>query len=91
MPAAINGVPADEHIGKTVDQVLPEMSDTILPYLRSVLMTGTPILGIEMVGRTPANREAVHDYLVSYYPVRGRDGTMLGVGVVVVDIWGAMR
>ncbi len=43
--ADINGVPVEEHIGRTVREVLPHIAEIIEPQLRQVIETGESITG----------------------------------------------
>ena len=83
--AALNGVPAEEHIGRTAGQVIPAIAEKVEPLLRSVLESGEPVLGKELRGATAATPEERY-WLASYYPVRSGDGEMIGVGAVVADL-----
>ena len=83
--AALNGVPAEEHVGRTVGQVIPAIADQVEPLLRSVLESGEPVLGEELRGATAATPEERY-WLASYYPVRSGDGEVIGVGAVVADL-----
>jgi PAS domain S-box-containing protein len=82
--AAINGRPIEEHIGRRIDEVLPEFADALVPVYREVLETGEAILEREIV-REVRESSHVRHVLASWFPVR-MDGAIVGVGAVVVDI-----
>ena len=84
--ASINGLPVEQHLGKTLREVLPEMSVVLEPLLQRVIDTGKPILDLEISGLTPADLSHQHHWLVSFYPVRMQEGELLGVGVLVSEI-----
>jgi PAS domain S-box-containing protein len=84
--AQINGLPAEEHIGRSLRDVLGELAQTIEPYHRHVLETGEPILDLAVEGRTAAAPEETRNWLVSYYPVRDAGDAVIGVGVVITDV-----
>jgi PAS domain S-box-containing protein len=84
--AAINGLSVEQHLGKTLRQVLPEMSKILEPLLQRVIDTGEPIIDLEISGETPADLSHQHHWLVSFYPVRMQEGELLGVGVLVSEI-----
>ncbi|MFL5945641.1 MAG: GAF domain-containing protein [Gaiellaceae bacterium] len=85
--AGINGIPAEEHFGRTLRDVLgDELAEGIEPYHRQVLETGEPILDLPTIGRTAAAPEEVRNWLVSYYPVRDAGDAVIGVGVVITDV-----
>lgn len=82
--AAINGVPAEAHIGRTVTEVLPEMDQTVTECLARVVRTGD-VVNTEATGKTAASGEP-RTWLTNYAPVRSRDGGITGVSAVVLDI-----
>lgn len=84
--AAINGVSASEHIGRTIWEVVPEMAEAVAPKYLKVIETGEPIVDDEVSGITPAAPLEIRDYLASYYPVKDEHGKVLGVTAVVKDI-----
>jgi len=84
--AAINGLPSDEHFGRTLRDVLgEELASEIEPLHRQVLETGEPILDLQMELSGPTTQE-IRNLLVSYYPVLDIDDTKIGVGVVITDV-----
>jgi len=85
--AQINGLPAEEHYGRSLRDVLgDELASTIEPYHRRVLETGEPLLELAIQGETAALPGNPRDWLVSYYPVRDAFGDIIGVGVVITDV-----
>jgi PAS domain S-box-containing protein len=84
--AAINGRPREEHLGRTLPEVLPELADTLVPIYREVLATGRPIIERELTAQHPETG-AIRHILASWFPVNA-GGAIAGVGVVVVDITG---
>ena len=82
--AAINGRPAEEHIGRRIEEVLPELADVLVPIYRRVLETGEPVLDRELTAELPS-RGHVRHVLASWFPVRVA-GDIAGVGAVVIDI-----
>ena len=89
--AEINGVPIEDHIGRTVAEVLPEMDPRVTEELRRVLETGTPKVDVEFVGATPASGEAQRTFSSGIYPVRDAVGNVTGVGAVIIDITARRR
>jgi len=84
--AEINGKTVEEHLGRTLREVLPELADIIEPRYRRVIETGEPVLNIEMSAATAANAGVVRHFILSYYPIKDNDGKVLGVNGVVVEI-----
>ncbi|HEX6663979.1 MAG TPA: GAF domain-containing protein [Gaiellaceae bacterium] len=84
--AAFNGLPADDHVGRSLRDVLGDLADAIEPYHRSVLETGEPVLDLEVGGHSAQSPDELRAWLVSYYPVKSAAGETLGVGVVITDV-----
>ncbi|MFD5544453.1 SpoIIE family protein phosphatase [Streptomyces sp. NPDC127079] len=83
----IDGVPAEEHIGRHLRETLPLPDiDTVESALRQVLTTGTPLLDQYHVGRTPADPEHDHAWSLSFYRLEDPGGRTLGAATSVVDV-----
>ncbi|MEU3196701.1 SpoIIE family protein phosphatase [Streptomyces sp. NPDC006996] len=83
----INGIPAAQHLGRTMREVLPHLdADTIEGAARQVLDTGRPLIDRFTSGRTPADPDEDHAWSVSLYRLENALATVLGVAVSVVDI-----
>jgi PAS domain S-box-containing protein/putative nucleotidyltransferase with HDIG domain len=85
MAAATNGHSPEEHLGRTVAEVVPNLWSQIEPVYRQVLDGGEAIRNVEITGDTEASHGHIRTWLVSFYPVRAR-ATIIGIGVVSVDI-----
>ncbi|PZV13907.1 MAG: hybrid sensor histidine kinase/response regulator [Leptolyngbya sp.] len=84
--AETNGVPAADHIGKSIREVLPQLASVLEPMFQNILDTGNPILDYELVGETPKQPGVMRYWLASYYPLLDESGTIFGVGGVVIEI-----
>ncbi|ATB28040.1 ATP-binding protein [Melittangium boletus] len=84
--AEINGLSVDAHRGRTVEEVFGERAEWLVPLLRHVLETGEVYRGDEFSGCIAREPGALRHWVGDYFPVRARDGRMLGVGCVVVDV-----
>ncbi|MBT3152522.1 SpoIIE family protein phosphatase [Streptomyces sp. CHD11] len=83
----INGIPAEQHLGRTMREVLPQLeADTIETAAHHVLDTGRPVIDRFTTGRTPADPDEDHAWSVSLYRLENSLGTVLGVAISVVDI-----
>ncbi|WP_037854004.1 SpoIIE family protein phosphatase [Streptomyces sp. NRRL S-340] len=83
----IDGVSAEEHIGRTVPEVLVQVdAEAVESAARRVLETGRSVVDVFAVGRTPADPDSDHAWSVSMYRLEDAVGTPLGVAVSVVDI-----
>ena len=80
--AELNAVRAEDHIGRTIRDVIPHLADTIEGLHAEVLATGEPLRDVQIKGSTRGAPDRT--WLVSYLPVEveGRRA----VGVVLVDM-----
>ncbi len=83
--ASINGAPVEEHLGRTVAELMPTVRPRVARLCRRVLETGRPLLDQEIVGEAGGVSEGGPAWLMSLYPVEV-DGALIGVGMVVVDV-----
>jgi len=81
--AAITGKPVEEHIGRSLAEVIPEVARVSEPVYRRVLETGEAVLDLEMTTSTPAWSGTA---LVNRSPVKNGSGNVVGVSTVVQDI-----
>lgn len=84
--AELSGRPVDDHFGRTVREILPELADAIEPSLRQVLATGEPVFDLELRGRHPVRPKEDFVALLSHFPLTQEDGTIYGVSTVFHDI-----
>lgn len=66
----INGIDANEHLGKTVAEIIPGLSERVIPMIQDVLKTGRSYTNIPFSGYTPYNAQKFVAGILSYYPVR---------------------
>ncbi|MTJ46632.1 PAS domain S-box protein [Dolichospermum sp. UHCC 0259] len=69
--ADINGYPIETHLGKSVMELIPEISARILPLLQTILDTKQPICNLEISSPAPSQPEMIGYWLVSYFPILG--------------------
>jgi PAS domain S-box-containing protein len=82
--AEVSGIPADQQIGRTTQELVPDLWPQIEPLYRHILETGEPILNLETEGVALSTRLGGY-WLSSFFPVL-RGPEVMGIGLVVVDI-----
>ncbi|MFF3456908.1 SpoIIE family protein phosphatase [Streptomyces sp. NPDC002730] len=82
----MNGVPAAEHVGRHVHEVLPFLDESFEATMRAVLDTGTPVVDQYTVGRTPADPDNEHAWSISFHRLEAPNGKVLGVVTSSVDV-----
>jgi len=84
--AEMNGPSRDDHIGRSVWDILPNLRDQAEPALRRVLDHGETLTDIQLSGETPARPGEQRHWIEMFYPVRGTDGAVEGVGICCRDV-----
>jgi PAS domain S-box-containing protein len=84
--AEMNGVPAEDHIGRTPWEVVPELAGQAEALLRQVLETGQPIRNVEVSGETPAQPGVLRTWLEHWLPLKDAEGKVIGINVVAEEI-----
>jgi PAS domain S-box-containing protein len=81
-----NGIPADQHIGRTVREIIPSIAGEVETVCRELFATGKPRLNVEMTGETVTQAGFRRTWLNSYFPLKELNGECIGVNVVVQDL-----
>lgn len=84
--ARMNGRPPAEHIGKTLEEMIPGFAPQVAPLYRRVLESGEPILDTELHADLGADAGGVRHWAVSYHPYTSSEGAILGVITIVQEI-----
>jgi PAS domain S-box-containing protein len=84
--AAINGVAADDHIGRTIRDVLSDQAPSVEPIIDRIFETGEAIRDLEVSGQTPQQPGKIRHWLAGFYPVPGTRGGIDAVGAWVIEI-----
>jgi PAS domain S-box-containing protein len=88
--ARMNGVPVEEHLGRTVHEVLGEHGAEAERLTREVVEHRVP-LQFEMAVRLPGAAGEERHFEATYFPVFAPSEQLLGVGAVVRDVSGRHR
>jgi PAS domain S-box-containing protein len=84
--AAINGIPAKDHIGKTVAEVLPNFEPLVRKHFEDCLRSAKSNVQFEITGETPAAPGVQRTWMESWFPVLDEDGRAVGVGAIVEEV-----
>jgi formate hydrogenlyase transcriptional activator len=82
--AVMSGVPASEHFGKTLAQVLRSIAGELEPYVHRARAEGQPILNVEIRAMHPIRRTEVQ-WRLHLFPIRHDQGKAR-VGIVASDL-----
>jgi PAS domain S-box-containing protein len=89
--AEINGLPAEDHLGRTITEVVPDVAEAAVPVFQSVVKTGVAVVDYEFRGETPRQPGVERIWRESIYPVRTSDGEVSAVLVVVKEVTAEVR
>jgi len=82
--AAMNGHTMEEHLGRTVAEMIPEIFPLVEPDVLRAL-NGESVSGVELT-KPASGPNAGQSILQSYEPARDEGGEIVGVSVALVDI-----
>jgi EAL domain-containing protein (putative c-di-GMP-specific phosphodiesterase class I) len=83
--ADLNGAPAGAHIGRKVQEMIPDLFTRIQPFLLRAL-GGEAIEGVEAFKLSPDSGSPDKTLLVSYQPAFNETRKVIGISVAVMDI-----
>ena len=84
--AEINGMGVEEHLGKRVREVIPDLADQVEPLLRSVLEKGEPMLNLELSGETAAQPGVLRHWVESWFPINNSEGKVTSINMVAEEV-----
>jgi signal transduction histidine kinase len=84
--AAMNGLAAQAHVGRTLREMVPEIADEIEAVYRRVFATGRPEIDVELIGPSPVPGDPPRRYRCSYSPVCDERDRVVAVNTVVQDV-----
>jgi DNA-binding CsgD family transcriptional regulator len=83
--AFMNGLPASEHLGKTLYAVLGAAAAKIQHPLEIVFATGRPLSNLEITAELPARAGPGH-WIESYFPIKDEAQVVQEVGIIVLEL-----
>jgi PAS domain S-box-containing protein len=84
--ADINGLAVEAHIGRTVEEIVPDLAGQLRALFQPVLERGEPVLEVELHGETSKAPGMKRDWLASYFPLRSGNGAIIGLIGAVLEI-----
>ena len=83
--AEINGMAPEEHIGRSVAEIVPDLATQAEAVLDRVL-AGEEVWDVELSGMTPAQPGVMRSWRENMLPIRGEDGTITGVTISAEEL-----
>lgn len=84
--AAFNGCSIEDHLGHTVEEILPEAYPILAPLLHGVLEGSAPHAEFRVSVEMPHAPGALSEWEATYLPIPMEDGTVGGVYVQAVNL-----
>ena len=84
--AEMNGIPAEEHIGRSVAEVVPSLVAAAEPVVRDVFANRRAYTAYEIEGETPKEPGVVRTWEESWFPVLDGKGRVRVAGVIVQEV-----
>lgn len=82
--AEFNGVAIEQHLGRTVVEVLPALANAIMPLLEQVRDTGKAILNFSVIEDT-SNSTDLPQWSGSYIPLFNKEQQLCGIAVIALN------
>lgn len=85
--SSLNGLPADQHLGKMLCEVIPPAkADQIAPLIRRALASGEPVLDRALTFDPPAEGGPARHFLLSVIPLLSAGGKTRAAGLVLSEV-----
>ncbi len=82
----ICGISIAGHIGRSVRETVPGVAEQVENIVQTVLRTGEPVVGIEVNGQRPDKQNAERFWTTNWHPLKGPEGTIIGISVAAEEI-----
>lgn len=84
--AEINGVSAEDHIGRSIHEIIPDLADEAAKSFRQIFETGLPLMNVELSGETAAHPGIKRTWNESWYPLKDETGKAIAISIVCEEI-----
>ena len=84
--AEINGIPPEDHVGKSIAEVVPSVAEPLEKLLKQIISSGNPIQNLEITGEATNMPGVKRTLLESFMPMKDSKGFVIGVNVVAQEI-----
>lgn len=88
--AAMNGLPASDHIGRSVVEIAPQTAGQLRPLFEKVL-AGQTFRNVELETHAPGDAEARRIWRAHFYPVRQDASEVVAIGAICEDVTAARK
>ncbi len=84
--ADMNGFSPEEHVGKKVWDLVPDLREIAEPMLLKVIESGEPLRDMAITGTTLAYPGQIREWREQFYPIFIGEGEVSGIGIICEDV-----
>ncbi|MGB9978383.1 PAS domain S-box protein [Methanobacterium sp.] len=84
--AEMNNIPVEDHIGKTIREIIPDLADLAEKTLDKIFKTGEPVFDVEFSGIPRTNLDVTGTWIEQWVPLKNDEGNVIGINVAVQDV-----
>nr|WP_319374782.1 PAS domain S-box protein [uncultured Methanobacterium sp.] len=84
--AEINGFSTKEHIGKTIEEIIPDLAEQGEAAAKEIFETKNNVVGREFSGITPAQPGVLRTWIEEWYPLKDSSHQIIGINVAALEI-----
>jgi PAS domain S-box-containing protein len=84
--AEMNGISADDHVGKSVAEVVPDLLPQVERLFAQVMESGKPVSDLVLEGETLKAPGVNRAWREAWFPIAGPGARPAGVGVIVQEV-----
>jgi len=84
--AEINGFSTKEHIGKTIEEIIPDLAEQGETAAKEIFETKNNVVGREFSGITPAQPGVLRTWIEEWYPLKDSSHQIIGINVAALEI-----
>ncbi len=84
--AEINGIPPEDHVGKSIAEVVPSVAEPLEKLLKQIISSGNSLQNLEITGEATNMPGVKRTLLESFMPMKDSKGLVIGVNVVAQEI-----
>lgn len=82
--ASLHGIPAADHVGRTLREVLPQIHPRAESLIDHVFHTGEPVTNAEITAQVPTRDKPGH-WIVNFVPIKDEREQVSQVGAIAVE------
>ena len=82
----ICGISIDDHLGRNVREMVPQVAEQVEQIVQHVVHSGEPITGVEVNGQRADGSNVERVWITYWHPLKDGDGKVVGINVAAEEI-----